>query len=347
MVTTSRSTIIPLPMKIIVAGLIFKSVSHAIRRHRRISFVGKNVLISGGSRGLGLELARCFAARGANISLLARDETRLNENAAELRRRFGVRLSINRCDVTRPAEVRRAVATIVGELSGIDILVNNAGIIQVGPAEHMTTADYEQALAAHFWAPLYLMQEVIPHMKARGGGRIVNIASIGGKVAVPHLLPYVASKFALVGLSEGMRAELAKDNILVTTVCPGLMRTGSHLNAYFKGQHAKEFSLFSITNSSPLFSTASADAAHKIVEATRYGDSELVITPQARLARLVSAVLPSLTSEILSWGARLLPKATDADGDRLKSGWESRSIMTPSLLTRRSDRAAERNQELR
>src|SRR3954469_12344182 len=120
MVTTSRSPIIPLPMKIIVAGLIFKSVSHAIRRHRRISFVGKNVLISGGSRGLGLELARCFAARGANIGLLARDEARLKENATELQRRFGVRVSIRRCDVTQPTEVQHAVAGVVSELGGID-----------------------------------------------------------------------------------------------------------------------------------------------------------------------------------------------------------------------------------
>ena len=343
----SSRSIIPLPVKLALGGLIVSAVSYEIRRRRRIGFVGKNVLISGGSRGLGLELARCFAARGANIGLLARDEARLRENATELQRRFGVRVSIRRCDVTQPTEVQHAVAGVVSELGGIDILVNNAGIIQVGPAEHMKIADYEQAMAAHFWAPLYLMEQVIPHMKSRGRGRIVNISSIGGKVAVPHLLPYVASKFALVGLSEGMRAELAKDNILVTTVCPGLMRTGSHLNAYFKGQHAKEFSLFSLTNASPLFSTDSTDAAQKIVEATRYGEPELVITPQARIARLVNAVLPSLTSEILSWGARLLPRASGGDGDRLKSGWESRSVMAPSRLTRRSDRAAERNQELR
>ena len=343
----SSRSIIPLPMKLVLGGLIASAVSNGIRRRRRIGFVGKNVLISGGSRGLGLELARCFAGRGANIGLLARDEARLRDNAAEIQRRFGVRVSIRRCDVTQPNEVQRTVDAMIGELGGIDILVNNAGIIQVGPVEHMKIADYEQAMAAHFWAPLYLMQQVIPHMKSRGGGRIVNIASIGGKVAVPHLLPYVASKFALVGLSQGMRAELAKDNILVTTVCPGLMRTGSHLNAYFKGQHAKEFSLFSLTNASPLFSTDSENAARQIVEATRSGEPELVITPQARLARLVNAVLPSLTSEILSWAARLLPRATDGDGDRLKSGWESRSIMVPSRLTRRSDRAAERNQELR
>jgi short-subunit dehydrogenase len=123
--------------------------------------------------------------------------------------------------------------------------------------ENMALSDYEHAMAVHFWGPLQLINAITPHMKARGQGRIVNITSIGGKVAVPHLLPYAASKFALVGLSEGLRAELLKDGVYVTTVCPGLMRTGSHLQAFFKGQHKKEYALFAIANASPLLSTTS------------------------------------------------------------------------------------------
>ena len=89
------------------------------------------------------------------------------------------------------------------------MLVNNAGIIQVGPLEHMTIDDFEEAMATHFWGPLFTILAALPHMRGRGGRRIVNISSIGGKIAVPHLLPYTASKFALTGLSEGLRAELA------------------------------------------------------------------------------------------------------------------------------------------
>ncbi|HZD39071.1 MAG TPA: SDR family NAD(P)-dependent oxidoreductase, partial [Terriglobales bacterium] len=169
--------------------------------------------------------------------------------------------------------------------------------------------------------------------------------SIGGKIAVPHLLPYVASKFALVGLSEGMRAELAKDSIYVTTVCPGLMRTGSHLNAFFKGQHKKEFALFSIANASPLLSTTSAEAAQQIIEACRYGKAEIIITPQARLAHLVSRVFPSLVAESMSLLNWLLPNARGADARELKRGWESRSILTPSFLTKAADNAAASNKE--
>jgi short-subunit dehydrogenase len=210
----------------------------------------------------------------------------------------------------------------------------------------MELEDYQQAMAVHFWGPLYLIQEVIPHMKARRQGRIVNIASIGGKVAVPHLLPYAASKFALVGLSEGLRAELLKDGIYVTTVCPGLMRTGSHLNAYFKGQHEKEYALFAITNASPLFSTTSEAAARKIIEACRYGKAEIVITPQAGLLRLAHDLLPGLMADTFGLLNRLLPQSESGAGDRLQRGAQSRSRMAPSWLTRPADRAAARNNEL-
>jgi NAD(P)-dependent dehydrogenase (short-subunit alcohol dehydrogenase family) len=247
------------------------------------------------------------------------------------------------CDVTKEEEVRSTVASIIREVGRIDVLVNVAGMIQVGPFEHMNLDDFAEAMAVHFWGPLYLMREVIPHMKRQGRGRIVNIASIGGKVAVPHLLPYAASKFALVGLSEAMRTELAKDGIYVTTVCPGLMRTGSHFNALFKGQHRKEFALFSIANA--LFSTSSEQAARKIVEACRYGVSEIVITPQARLLRLVNCLFPSLVAEASSLVARLLPGPADLEGDQLKPGWESQSAVAPSLLTRAADRAAAANKE--
>jgi NAD(P)-dependent dehydrogenase (short-subunit alcohol dehydrogenase family) len=207
----------------------------------------------------------------------------------------------------------------------------------------MSLDDFADAMAVHFWGPLYLMREVIPHMKRQGHGRIVNIASIGGKVAPPHLVPYAASKFALVGLSEGMRTELAKDGIYVTTVCPGLMRTGSHLNAFFKGQHKKEFALFSMANA--LLSTSSDRAARQIIEACRYGSSENIITAPAKLLRLIKGLYPPLVIEALSLVGRLLPGPDGPEGNRLKRGWESQSMIAPSLLTRPADRAASGNKE--
>ena len=207
----------------------------------------------------------------------------------------------------------------------------------------MNNDDFADAMAVHFWAPLYLMREVIPQMKRQGHGRIVNIASIGAKVAFPHLLPYTASKFALSGLSEGLRTELAQDGIYVTTVSPGLMRTGSHVNALFKGQQRREFALFSTANA--WFSTSSARAARQIIEACRYGTSELVITPQAKLLRVVNSIFPSLVSEALGLVSRVLPGPAGAEGDQLKRGWESQPMMAPSLLTRPADSAVSSNNE--
>jgi short-subunit dehydrogenase len=330
------------PVKLALLGAATAATLYAVRQRRRMDFEGKTVLIAGASRGLGLELAREFARERANLVLLARNRQQLAEVERELES-TGVSVSVLGCDVTKEEEIRISVASVMREIKRIDVLVNVAGIIQVGPFEHMNLDDFADTMAVHFWGPLYMMRAVIPHMKRQGYGRIVNIASIGGKVAVPHLSPYVASKFALVGLSEAMRTELSKDGIYVTTVCPGLMRTGSHFNALFKGQHRKEFALFSISNA--LFSTSSERAAREIIEACRYGVSEIVITPQARLLRLTNCLLPSFVSEALSLVSRLLPGPGDVNGNQLKRGWESQSSAAPSLLTRSADRAAPNNKE--
>ena len=329
-----------------LAALAAVGAAYAARERRRIDFKGKNVLISGASRGLGLELARIFAAEGAGLLLLARDAERLRQTARELEA-YGTRVSTFTCDITDPVQVREAMGAALQTVSHVDVLINNAGIIQVGPMENMALSDYEDAMAVHFWGPLHLIDALTPHMKTLGRARIVNITSIGGKVAVPHLLPYAASKFALVGLSEGLRAELLKDGIYVTTVCPGLMRTGSHLHAFFKGQHKKEYALFAIANASPFLSTSSQAAARAIVEACRYGKAEITITPQARLLRVVNALCPNFVSDALALVNRALPKPErKAAGNFPKEGLASRSMLAPALLTRSSDAAAVRNNEL-
>jgi short-subunit dehydrogenase len=329
-------------VKLGLAAAARAAVAYGVRQRRRMDFEGKTVVIAGASRGLGLDLARGFAREGANVVLLARNRRLLAEAARELAA-VTASVSVLGCDITKQDEVHLNIASIIRDFKRIDVLINVAGMIQVGPSEHMQLDDFVGAMAVHFWGPLYLMREVIPHMKREAQGRIVNIASIGGKVAIPHLLPYGASKFALVGLSEGMRTELAKDGIYVTTVCPGLMRTGSHFNALIKGQKRKEFALFSAANA--WLSTSSARAAHQIMEACRYGTSQLVITPQARLLRLVNGMFPSFVAETLSLLCRVLPGPTGAEGDKLNRGWESQSMVAPSLLTRPADRAASDHRE--
>lgn len=309
-----------------------------LRGNATHSFRDAVVLITGGSRGLGLVLAREFVAEGAKVALLARDAAELERAKHDLEARGGAVLVIQG-DVRDRNSAESAVAQTISHYGRIDVLINDAGVIQTGPMDHMDVEDFEQALAVHLYGPLHMMLAVKPHMRERGGGRIVNIASIGGKVSVPHLVPYCTSKFALVGLSDGMRAELAQDNIHITTVCPGLMRTGSHFNAQFKGQHEREFTWFSIIDALPFTSISAERAAQQIVAACRRGDPELVISIQAKFLARVTPLLPTVTAHAMALFHRLLPDATTAEGNETQVGWQSQSNLAPSILTRLADQA--------
>jgi NAD(P)-dependent dehydrogenase (short-subunit alcohol dehydrogenase family) len=200
-------------------------------------------------------------------------------------------------------------------------------------------------MATHFWGPLQLMQECVPVMRRRAFGRIVNISSIGGRIAVPHLAPYCASKFALTGLSDAVRAELNQYGIRVTTVSPFLMRTGSPRNANIKGQHESEFAWFAISDALPGVSVSAESAARQIVDACRYGDPDLTISPQARAAIWANAIAPGLVAAGMRLATRLLPGPTGSEGDRQKRGWESQSRWAPSFVTQLGDQAAVKNNE--
>ncbi len=310
----------------------------------KYEFGGKTVLITGGSRGLGLVLARKLAEKKAKIAICARDGDELDRAKEDLRKR-GADVFTAVCDVRNQNEVNRMIEDVCNHYGQIDVLINNAGVIQVGPLEAQTAEDFADALNVHFWGAYHTMSAVIPQMRRRGAGKIVNIASIGGKISVPHLAPYCASKFALVGLSGAMRVELAKDNVDVTTVCPGLMRTGSPVNALFKGKNELEYAWFSISDALPVTSVSAETAAKKIIEACRKGQAELIISPQAILAAKVNALFPELTAEVLGLVNRILP-SVGGIGEQLVPGKESTSFISPSVLTTLSDRQSYRNNEL-
>ena len=320
-------------------------MAQARRRRTAFDFRGKSVLITGGSRGLGLVLARELAAEGARLTLMARDREELDRAADDL---VETEVLTIPADVQRREDVEHAVARVIGHYGRLDVVINNAGTIQVGPVDHMTLADFENAMQTHFWGPLYVIQAALPHMRRQRAGRIVNISSIGGRVAVPHLVPYCASKFALVGLSDGLRAELAHENIVVTTVCPGLMRTGSPVNALFKGKHPQEYAWFAISDSLPLASVAVGRAARQIVNACRYGDAELVIGLQAKLAIVLRDVAPELFAGAMVLMNQLLPGPAPGSGDVTRTGRESESKAAgpPSPLTAPTYKAAAENNEL-
>src|SRR5437588_4217336 len=282
----------------------------------------KVALITGGSRGLGLEIARQICARGGKVALIARTAEQLTVAKTDLDR-FGTEILTLQSDLLETAQIQSAVQQTLQRFRKIDILINNAGIIEIGPIEHMQLKDFDRAMRLHFWAPFILYLLVAPHMRANGG-RIVNISSIGGRIAVPHMAAYSASKFALAGFSDAIRSELARDNILVTTVTPGLMRTGSHVHATFKGDYAAEYKWFDWSRKIPFASISVERAARKILSACRRGKPALIMPWSAYFIIAANALFPNLTGHAMKIVNRGLPPRVSQSGNESRSGAEVR-----------------------
>jgi NAD(P)-dependent dehydrogenase (short-subunit alcohol dehydrogenase family) len=310
-------------IRLIAGASAVAAAWYAARRLSRTeySFRNRTVVVTGGTRGLGFAMARRFADEGGRVWLVARSTEELGRAADELIARGGWVRTIP-ADIRRPDHVSRIIDTVVATDGRLDVLVNNAGIIEVGPVEHSKLEDFQDALATHFWGPLDLIRASLPHMKRKGEGRIVNISSIGGRVAIPHLAAYTASKFALVGLSEALRAELLKEGVLVTTVTPGLMRTGSYVNVKLRGRHADELRWFSAMSSTPLTAMNTERAAKSILEACREGRATLTPGVQAKLTILLNALAPNLFAFINAAVDRTLLPRPDATplGDAARRG---------------------------
>ena len=223
----------------------------------------------------------------------------------------------------------------------IDILVNNAGEIMVSPFENLDIEDFERAMAVMFWGTVYTTLAVLPSMKMRGQGRIVNVTSIGGKVSVPHLLSYSCAKAAAVAFSNGLRNEIRQFGIDVTTIL-GLMRTGSHVNAYFKGNHVAEASWFGVAVSLPLLSLNAEHAARLAVKAVCAGKTEAVLGVPAQILLEAQTLLPGLTADVLRLSNALLPAGGPDESMRTGRELEDRHGSFYSLLTAFGKRAGQR-----
>ena len=300
----------------IVAGVLASAVAYALlpRQLKR----GQVVVITGGSRGLGFALAERFARAGSKIVLCARNDEELEQARQSLLQKGAVQheddILLVSADLSDESQASGLIDSTIHAFGLIDILVNNAGIMEVGPAENQPIDAYERAMATNFFAALYTTYAAMPSMLEQRSGKIVNIASIGGKFAVPHMLPYVASKFALVGFSEGLHAELRHKGIRVTTVCPGLMRTGGEANAHFRGQVDQEKAWFNLAAKTPIVAASVTHAANRIINAVAAGRAEITITPQAWLAARIAGIAPETTQWVASLTNQyILPEPSDLD----------------------------------
>lgn len=323
---------------------IGKSVVRFRQKKEEPKLVGQVALITGGSRGLGLLLSHEFARQGAKIVICARDEQELAQAGRELEERGADVMTIP-CDLTDRVQAQNMVSQATERFGRIDILVNNAGIITVGPLMAQTLDDFRESMDIMFWGLFYTTMAVLPQMLERKEGRIVNIASIGGKVSVPHLLPYDSAKFAALGFSEGLRAEMAKEGIKVITIAPGLMRTGSELNANFKGNHKKEYTWFTVLGSLPVVSMSADKAAKKIVQATYRGNAEVVLGFPAKMLAKFHGLLPGATISILGLLNRFLPGAGPVWELDRHTGKASETKVTQSFVTSSTQKAAQEYNE--
>jgi NAD(P)-dependent dehydrogenase (short-subunit alcohol dehydrogenase family) len=268
----------------------------------------KVVLIVGGSRGLGLALAFEFGARGSRLALCARNEEELNAACRRLSEK-GIEALPFVADITHSHETAPLIERVIQQFGQLDVLVNDAGEIQVGPLSSFTHADFESAMNLMFWGPVNLTFAALPHMSERGSGQIVNITSIGGRVSVPHLLPYCCAKFALVGFSSGLATEVKRRGIYVLTVVPGLMRTGSYLHAKFAGNADAEFTWFGLLGNMPGLSVAAETAARQILAAIEAKKHNCTISVPAKLLVGAETLFPHTTRTIMGYINAILPSA--------------------------------------
>jgi NAD(P)-dependent dehydrogenase (short-subunit alcohol dehydrogenase family) len=329
-------------------GTAAGAVAVSSRKRRRYTLQDKVVLIAGGSRGLGLVLAREFSKRGCKVAVCARNDDELNRVREEFAP-LGERFVAGRCDLRDNDEVGALIDAVEQRMGPIDLLVNCAGMIQVGPLEHMKLEDFRDAMDTNFWSAVHTTLAVYPRMQERRAGRIVNITSIGGKIPVPHLVPYSASKFALIGFSKGARVELKKDGICVTTVVPGLMRTGSPRNVDTAGKHRLEYSWFILSDSLPGVSMDARRAARKIIRACVSGKGEVTLGLPAKLIAKAEALAPNAFESLLAAANEwILPDPDKGNGDqnRKKKGFESENTWTTNFATRMTRKAERRNNQV-
>jgi NAD(P)-dependent dehydrogenase (short-subunit alcohol dehydrogenase family) len=190
-----------------------------------LGLAGKVAIVTGGSEGLGRACAERFAREGARVAICARRKDVLERAADHVRTTTGGEVLARPADVTRPADVEAFVAAVVAQFGAVDILVNNAGTSAAAAFEQVDDAAWQRDIDVKLMAAVRFCRLVVPHMKRRGGGRIINVTTVGGKAPAPRALPTTVTRAAGINLTKALAGEYAPDRILVNTVCLGLVKS--------------------------------------------------------------------------------------------------------------------------
>ena len=249
---------------------------------QRRLLAGARILITGASQGIGKSLAEVAAARGAKVLAIARQTDLLNEVAAAIRAKGGV-IEIVQADITSPSDRVKMVDAAQKAFGGLDILVNNAGIGATGHFADSAADRMRQIMEVNFFGLTETTRVFLPMLKQGNKPAIVNISSIAGKRGIPARSDYSASKFAVQGFSEALRAELAKDGVDVLVVCPGLTQTNFSKNMLEQKAKVQLDHMRGMT---------SEQVAESTLRAIEKGKNETILTLNGKLMTLVARFLP-------------------------------------------------------
>ena len=252
-----------------------------------MNFKNKLVLITGASSGIGRAAALQFAKQGANLVLVARNKDKLNQVAEELKK-FHISIQVFRCDVSKKSEVEKMSKTILEKSDSIDILVNNAGFAIYGPVSKLSIEEIESQMATNYFGMIYCIKNFLPTMIKKKSGHIVNVASVAASFGLPGIASYCASKFAMLGFSEGLKHELKGTGVGITVVSPIMVRTN-----FFDHPSFEKMPKYSPTSLSP------ETVANAILKAANSSRLEIIVPSFVRSAVWIKTTFPYLINPIL------------------------------------------------
>lgn len=269
------------------------------------SVTANHVLITGASQGTGKATALKFAQNGWDVTLAARNDQRLDQVAQEIRSLGRQALAVP-TDVGEATQVTHLVEMSVKTFGKVDVLVNNAGICLTGPMANTSLDDWQQILNTNLWGCIHTIQALLPKLLDQGSGTIINVGSFGGKMPLPQMTAYCTSKYALTGLTESLRLELAPQGIHVGIVHPGVINSSFLERAMFRGETDQEASTRQQQMAQMLTSnwvSQPEDIAAAVWTAVQQQQNEIVVGPAA-IATELNRLFPQLTQWALAQSTR-------------------------------------------